>query len=37
VERAVELRKEGHHVVIVHEKDFHDAVADFPPSACTTR
>jgi hypothetical protein len=35
VERAVELRKEGHHVVIVHEKDFHDAVADFPPSACT--
>src|SRR6185369_3471405 len=35
VERAVELRKEGHPVVIVHEKDFHDAVADFPPSACT--
>jgi hypothetical protein len=27
VERAVELRKEGHPIVIVHEKDFHDAVA----------
>lgn len=26
VERAVELRKEGHTIVIVHEKDFHDAV-----------
>jgi hypothetical protein len=35
VERAVELRKEGHHLVIVHEKDFHDAVADSFPSACT--
>lgn len=30
VERAVELRKEGHHIVIVHEKDFHDAVAELP-------
>jgi hypothetical protein len=29
VERAVELRKEGHPIVIVHEKDFHDAVAGF--------
>lgn len=28
VERAVELRKEGHRIVIVHEHDFHDAVAD---------
>lgn len=28
VERAVELRKEGHPIVIVHENDFHDAVAD---------
>jgi hypothetical protein len=28
VERAVELRKEGHRIVIVHENDFHDAVAD---------
>ena len=28
VERAVELRKEGHPIVIVHEKDFHDALAD---------
>lgn len=27
VERAVELRKEGHPIVIVHETDFHDAVA----------
>lgn len=26
VERAVELRKEGHSIVMVHEKDFHDAV-----------
>jgi len=34
VERAVELRKEGHPIVIVHEKDFHEAVADFLPSAC---
>lgn len=25
VERAVELRREGHPIVIVHEKDFHDA------------
>lgn len=30
VERAVELRKEGHHIVIAHEKDFHDAVAELP-------
>lgn len=28
VERAVELRKEGHPIVIVHENDFHDAVVD---------
>jgi hypothetical protein len=28
VERAVALRREGHPIVIVHEKDFHDAVAD---------
>lgn len=27
VERAVELRKAGHPIVIVHEKDFHDAVS----------
>jgi hypothetical protein len=27
VERAVELRKDGHPIVIVHENDFHDAVA----------
>ena len=37
VERAVELRKEGHPIVIVHEKDFHDAVVDVLPSACATR
>jgi hypothetical protein len=30
VERAVELRKEGHHIVIAHEKDFHDAVTELP-------
>lgn len=35
VERAVELRREGHPIVIVHEKDFHDAVANVLPSACT--
>lgn len=28
VERAVELRREGHPIVLVHENDFHDAVAD---------
>jgi hypothetical protein len=28
VERAVALRREGHPIVMVHEKDFHDAVAD---------
>lgn len=28
VERAVELRKNGHSIVIVHENDIHDAVAD---------
>lgn len=33
VERAVELRKEGHPIVIVHEKDFHDAVADLRAGA----
>lgn len=34
VERAVELRREGHSIVMVHEKDFHDAVVDVLPSAC---
>ena len=28
VEKAVELRKSGVRVLIVHENDFHDAVAD---------
>lgn len=28
VERAVELRKQGRRIQIVHENDFHDAVAD---------
>ncbi|KRG38894.1 NAD-dependent DNA ligase [Stenotrophomonas panacihumi] len=28
IEKAVKLRKEGHRVVIIHELDFHDAVAD---------
>lgn len=28
VEKAVELRKQGKRIVIVHENDFHDAVAD---------
>lgn len=28
VEKAVELRKKGVRVVIVHENDFHDAVLD---------
>jgi NAD-dependent DNA ligase len=28
VEKAVELRKAGHPLMIVHENDFHDAVAD---------
>jgi NAD-dependent DNA ligase len=28
VEHAVRLRKEGHLIVLVHENDFHDAVAD---------
>jgi hypothetical protein len=28
VEKAVELRKQGKQIVIVHENDFHDAVAD---------
>jgi NAD-dependent DNA ligase len=28
VEKAVELRKAGHSIVIVHENDFHDAVYD---------
>lgn len=28
VEKAVELRRKGHPIVIVHENDFHDAVAD---------
>lgn len=29
VEMAVKLRKEGARILIVHENDFHDAVADF--------
>ncbi len=28
VEKAVELRRAGHTIVIVHENDFHDAVSD---------
>jgi len=28
VEQAVELRKEGLRIMIVHERDFHDALAD---------
>lgn len=28
IEEAIELRKAGHPIVIVHENDFHDAVAD---------
>lgn len=28
VEKAVELRKQGHFIVVVHENDFHDAVLD---------
>jgi hypothetical protein len=28
VEKAVELRKKGKRIVIVHENDFHDALAD---------
>ncbi len=28
VEKAVELRRAGHTIVIVHENDFHDAVLD---------
>lgn len=28
VEKAVELRKAGHPIVIVHENDFHDAISD---------
>jgi NAD-dependent DNA ligase len=28
VEAAVKLRKEGHRLLLVHENDFHDAVAD---------
>jgi hypothetical protein len=28
VEKAVELRKKGHAIIIAHENDFHDAVAD---------
>lgn len=30
VEKAVELRKQGKRIVIVHENDFHDALADHP-------
>jgi len=29
VEKAVELRKKGAHILLVHEHDFHDAVADY--------
>lgn len=29
VEAAVKLRKEGHKLLLVHENDFHDAVADY--------
>lgn len=28
VEKAVELRKTGHRILLIHENDFHDAVAD---------
>lgn len=28
VEKAVELRRQGHRLLLVHENDFHDAVAD---------
>lgn len=28
VEKAVELRKQGHPIVIIHENDFHDAILD---------
>jgi hypothetical protein len=28
VEKAVELRKQGAHILLVHEHDFHDAIAD---------
>lgn len=28
VERAVELRKEGLRIMIVHERDFHDALVE---------
>jgi NAD-dependent DNA ligase len=28
VEQAVNLRKEGHRIVLIHENDFHDAVVD---------
>ncbi|RPI99888.1 MAG: NAD-dependent DNA ligase, partial [Deltaproteobacteria bacterium] len=29
VEAAVKLRKEGHKLLLVHENDFHDAIADY--------
>ena len=29
VEKAVELRKQGKRIAIVHENDFHDAIADY--------
>lgn len=29
VEQAIQLRKEGHRILIVHEHDFHDAVEDY--------
>jgi NAD-dependent DNA ligase len=29
IQRAVELRKQGSHLLIIHENDFHDAVADY--------
>lgn len=31
IEKAMELRREGARVVIVHENDFHDAMADHAP------
>lgn len=29
VEKAVDLRKKGHSIMIIHENDFHDAIEDF--------
>jgi NAD-dependent DNA ligase len=33
VEQAVELRKKGHRIILVHEADFWDALEDHPESA----